>query len=58
MQKPIKEIIRASGFYQWQVAETMNVSESWFSKTMRHEPSQEIRNRILDAIETLKQNKH
>ena len=54
MQKPIKEIIRASGFYQWQIAECMNVSEYWFSKQMRHEPSQEIRNRILDAIETLK----
>jgi len=58
MQEPIREIIRKSGFYQWQVAETMNVSESWFSKMMRHEPDQEIRNRILSAIETLKQNKH
>lgn len=54
MQEPIREIIRASGFYQWEVAEEMHVSESWFSKMMRHEPSQEIRNRILEAIETLK----
>lgn len=55
MQTPIREIIRASDFHQWEIAEAMNVSESWLSKTLRHEPDELIRKRIILAIETLKQ---
>lgn len=53
MQKPIKQIIKESGFFQWQIAEIIGFSESWFSKAMRHEPDEELRQRIITAIEVL-----
>lgn len=57
MQTPIREIIRRSDHYQWEIAEAMNVSESWLSKMLRHEPDEKLRQQIISAIETLEQSK-
>lgn len=53
--KPVKQIIRDSGVKQWQVAKTIGVSESTMVKILREEPGAEMRQKILQAIEQLKQ---
>ncbi len=53
--KPVKQIIRDSGVKQWQIAKAIGVSESTMVKILREEPGTEMRQKILQAIEQLKQ---
>ena len=55
----IKEKIKASGFYQWQVAEAMNVNEWTFMRWMRRPEklSREKIDLINAALEQLKKEK-
>lgn len=52
---PTKQIIRDSGVRQWQIAKAIGVSESTMVKILREEPDAEMRQKILQAIEQLKQ---
>lgn len=53
--KPIKQVIKENHVYQWQIAEVLGIREQAFSTILRHEPDAEMRQRILDAIQQLKQ---
>ncbi len=55
-----KEIRNAAGGYGlklWQVAEAIGMNESAFSRKLRRELPQEEKQRILEAIERLAQEK-
>lgn len=55
-----KEIRNAAGGYGlrlWQVAEAIGMNESAFSRKLRKELSQEEKQRILEAIDRLYQEK-
>lgn len=54
-QKPIKQVIKESRVYQWQIAEVLGIREQAFSTMLRHEPSADMRQKILDAIQQIKQ---
>lgn len=51
--KPIKQVIKESHVYQWQIAEVLGIREQAFSTMLRHEPDSEMRQKILDAIQQL-----
>lgn len=54
-QKPIKQVIKESHVYQWQIAEVLGIREQAFSTMLRHEPNADMRQKILDAIQQIKQ---
>lgn len=49
----LKEKMKNRGVRQWQIAEYIGISESVLSRYMRHELSSDLRDRVLNAIETL-----
>ena len=51
----IRQKIKEAGLKQWEVAEAYGISEGNFSRLMRRELSPERRQRVLDAIERLKE---
>lgn len=51
----IREAIKNSGFPYWAVAERLGITDSTFSKWLRKELSEEKKQKILGAIEELKQ---
>lgn len=53
--KPIKQVIKENHVYQWQIAEVLGIREQAFSTMLRHEPNTEMRQKILGAIQQLKQ---
>ena len=55
--KEIKESLKKANIYQWEVAEVMGISETAFSRNMRHELPEEEKQKIYSAIEELKQRK-
>lgn len=52
---PIKSIIKESGVKQWQIAEAMGVHENTLIRMLRHEPSEDLRKKILKIVNQLKQ---
>ena len=50
---PVKQLIKQSGIRQWQIAEHIGIRETEFSKRLRHEPNEEFRAQIMQAIEIL-----
>jgi len=57
MKRPNHELrlkIYASGLKQWQVAERYGLNEGNFSRLLRHELSEEKKQRIIEIIEQLK----
>lgn len=50
----IREGIRKSGIFMWQVAERYGLSDTNFSKLLRKELSEETKTRINRIIEELK----
>ena len=50
MNKDIKQAIKAAGLKQWQVADRCGVSEFTFVRWLRHELTEEQRERIMNAI--------
>lgn len=53
MNQEIKRKIRMAGIYQWQVAKALGVSEITLVRWLRDELSDQRRNAILEAIESL-----
>lgn len=51
MNNDIRERIRASGLKQWQVADAYGLHESNFVRLLRHELSNEQRQRVEAAIQ-------
>lgn len=51
----IRSAFMSAGIKQWEVAAAVGVSESHFSKKLRHELPAEDKQRILEAIEQLAQ---
>lgn len=51
----VREAIQASGFNHWLVAERIGVNDTTFSRWLRQELSPEKKQKILQAIEELKQ---
>ena len=52
--KDLKDAFRVAGIRQWEVAEAMGVSEMTLVKWMRVELTEDKRQRILAALEQLK----
>ena len=50
----IREEARDAGIKLWQIAEKLGISDSNFSRQLRHELSEEEKNRISDIIHKLK----
>jgi predicted XRE-type DNA-binding protein len=50
----IRNAIREAGLKQWQVAEVYGLHEANFSRLMRKELSGEVREKVLVAIDQLK----
>ena len=53
----LKDEMRIAGVRQWEVAEAMGVSEMTLVKWMRFELPEDKRQRVLQAIEQIKQSK-
>lgn len=51
--KDIRDAIEASGFKHWQVAEAIGISRYTFSEWLRHELTDERREKVEKAIEQL-----
>lgn len=47
----IRAAIAAAGLKQWHVAERLGITESKFSRMLRHELTEEQRQQVLEAIE-------
>lgn len=50
----IREVIKGSRFFNYQIAEKIGVTESALSKWFRKELTEEQKSRIYDAISALK----
>ena len=55
--KEIREAAKKAGVHLWQVADACGVNDGNFSRKLRRELSQEEKQRILDAIDRLAQEK-
>lgn len=51
----IRRSIKKAGLFQWQVAEKYGVSESQFSRMLRHDLPSEEQEQILAIIQKLKE---
>lgn len=51
--KDIKRTIYMNGLRQWEVADALGINEATLSRKLRHELSEEDRDKILKAIEDL-----
>lgn len=49
----IKDHMRASGVYQWQIAEYLGISEATMCRKMRSELKPEFRDQVNQAIQAL-----
>lgn len=54
----LRNLIRASGIRNWQVAEALSVSENTFYKMLRKQLTEEEKTRILQAVEAVRQQQH
>jgi len=52
--KEIKDSIKSTNLYQWQVAEALGIGESTFCRKMRRELPDEEKTIILSTIDKLK----
>lgn len=52
---PIKKIIKESNVKHWQIAKVLGIHENTLYRKIRDEPDAETRQKILNAIEQLKQ---
>ncbi|MDI3537686.1 MAG: hypothetical protein PWP30_2168 [Eubacteriaceae bacterium] len=52
--KEIKESLKKAHLYQWQVAESLGISEPSLSRKMRHELHEDEKKQIFKVIEELK----
>ncbi len=55
--REIREAAKSAGIHLWQVAETCGVNDGNFSRKLRRELPQEEKQRILEAIDRLAQEK-
>lgn len=53
----IKEEIKKSKLFQWQVAEVIGITESAFSRKMRYELLDDDKKLVLEAIQILNERK-
>jgi hypothetical protein len=53
----IKETIKASGFYFWEVAQEMKLSDGNFSRKLRKEFTDDQKKEVMDIIADLKAKK-
>ena len=53
----IRRAIRESGHYQWEVAELLGISEGLFSRWLRRELPEEKKQKILQVVAKLKEDK-
>lgn len=53
--KDIREEIKKSKLFQWQVAETIGINESAFSRKLRYELPKEEKQKIFSVIQSLKE---
>lgn len=51
-------LINSAGVKHWQLAEAIGVSEGTLTRWLRHEPEGERRERILAALEKMRQEVH
>lgn len=52
-KETVKNIIEEKGLTQWQIAKKLCVSEWTLCRWLRSEPEGELRERILQAVESL-----
>lgn len=50
----IRYEIQRAGFRNWQVAEAMGITECHFSRLLRHELTDERKQKVREAIEILR----
>ena len=50
----VRKAIKQSGLTHWQVAEAFGVAETTFCRMLRRELSDDKKQRVYEAIETLK----
>lgn len=53
----VRAAIKSSGFKQWEIAEAYGICEWSFSRLLRKELPNEVKQRIYNAIEQLKNGK-
>ena len=53
--KDIRQKIKKSKLFQWQVAEHIGISESSFSRRLRHELPESEKQNIYDIVQKLKE---
>lgn len=51
--KEIRDRIRESGIFYWQVAAELHINDGNFSRRLRHELSQEEKETVIQAIERI-----
>lgn len=49
--KDIRDAITEKGFFMWQIAKKLGISDTFFTKMMREELPESEKKKILDAIE-------
>lgn len=52
--RDVRLAISDAGFYLWQVAETLGITDSTFSKKLRREMSADEKEAVLRAVERMK----
>ena len=57
MNEEIKDYIRQSGIYQWQIAKQLGIHETVFCRWFREKLTQEQKQKIYDAISCIKKRK-
>ena len=51
----IRDFIKNNGLYQWQIAEVLGVHDSEFSRILRRKMSEEMKQKILEAVYALRE---
>ena len=49
----IKETAKNKGVFLWQIADALEISDSYFSKKLRKEFSETEKTRVLDIIDSI-----
>ena len=57
MNEAIKQAAKDNGIKLWEIADALKVSEFTFTRWLRHELPADKRQKVLDAIESLKNKK-
>lgn len=55
--KQLKELMKKHNIKQWQLAEKLQISEFTLSRSFRHELPEELKNKIITAINDLSKGK-